>query len=68
MLKPKVFGKHEHKWFFLQTRTESVQVNPGNSDLFRKVEYSYFICNNCPDEDGGPNVIKKEVKISHVKT
>lgn len=53
---------HEHKFFFLQARTESEQVNPGNSDLFRKKEYAWFVCNDCPENDDMPYVIKVPVK------
>lgn len=54
-----ISSDHEHRWFFLQTRTELIeQVNSTN---YIKKEFAYFVCNDCPESDG-PNVIKTEVK------
>lgn len=52
--------KHEHRWMFLQTRSvfEAVQ----GDDSFKQVEHAYFVCNNCPDTNGDPNIVKSRVK------
>lgn len=47
---------HKHRWMFLATKNTFDQVNPGNSDLYRSVEYAYLICNGCT------TVIKEKVK------
>lgn len=54
-----MFPKHQHR--FVQTTIKSAfeQVNPGNSELYRMVEYAYMVCVSCPD---GTSVIKTKVK------
>jgi hypothetical protein len=58
---------HDHKWFFLQTRSVFEAVNPGG-DLFKQVEYAYYVCNHCADTAGGPNTIKHRVEIKDATT
>ena len=51
---------HIHKWFYLETKTKFEMVK---EDLFRQVEYGYYVCNSCPETFGEPNTIRR--KISH---
>lgn len=54
--------KHDHRWHFLQARTEIEPYNDLDPPMYKKVEYAYFVCNDCPDTDGEPNTIKRIVK------
>jgi hypothetical protein len=52
--------KHEHRWHFLQVRSEAEDI--AGTKTFIKKEYAYFVCHNCPDTDNEPNTIKRPVK------
>lgn len=57
--------KHEHNWRFLLVKNEFEQTYYDEipEPTYRKIDYAYFVCNDCPDTKGEPNTIKKEVKV-----
>lgn len=56
--------KHEHRWHFLQVRSEFEQTYYDElpETTYRKSDFAYYVCNDCPDTDGEPNTIKRLVR------
>lgn len=53
---------HYHKWNHIQTRSEFEEVyNENGPKRYQKTEYSILICNECPDTNYLPNMIRIKV-------